>query len=335
MLAPVLTELIERLGIELSLRTESAIDPLGIVNPSPAAPPALARIFIDATRDDVALVYTVDSKWERVLLRRVPLERGLDEVAREELAHIVESAIEALAAGGQIGITRAEASAALGLEPAPNAAPTIAQSETSTKQAPPLTSIPQPAKLPDGPGPRSGPLELRVGLGWGFTLWTPELPLHGPELRVDLSAGRSRLSWGGVITAQYRLRRELRAEPVGVASEGLALRLLARARYRTEPRLGIVAEAGGGFDYERFEPISSGKGDVSLGAAGSRTSAILAARLGVEGRLWGHAWLNVVGGAELDIAPDDYVLLHAGQFVTVAEPLRVRPAFSASLLWPL
>ena len=338
LLAPVLSELVERLSLELSLRTVDAIDPFSIVNPASAPAPALARVFIDAKRGDLALLYLVDAPWQRVLVRRVPLAHGLDEVAREELAHIVESSVQAMAAGGQIGITRAEASTDLGV-------PIVRNEPTVTPEvgvgAKPVANAAQPlppdvAKLPDQARALSRPrkLELRVGAGWGFASWTPDLPVHGPELRLDLSAGR-RLSWGGALSAQYRLRRELRAEPAGVASEGLGLRLLARMRYRSEPRLGFVAEAGGGLDYEHFEPISGNTPAVHLDERASRASLVLASKLGIEALLFGRTWLSLTCGAELDLAPDDYVVVHAGRIVPVAEPLRLRPTFSALLLLPL
>jgi hypothetical protein len=338
LLAPVLSELIERLGLVLALHTVHAIEPFDVLNPKPRQAQALARVFVDAQRRDVALLYLVDAAWQRVLVRRISLAHGLDEVAREELAHIVESSVQALAVGGQIGVTRAEASADLGLPIVPNGAVVTPAPEPTAKPPPNEALPPQPrVATTSAREPRARALtalELRIGAGWGFASWTPQTPVHGPELQLDLSAGQ-RLSWGGALSAQYRLRRELHAEPIGVATRGVGLRLLGRMRYRSEPRLGFVAQAGGGLDYERFEPISGNTPDVTLDASASRTSFILASQLGIEAHLFGRAWLSLMCGAELDLAPDDYVVVHGTGIVPIAEPLRLRPTFSALLLLPL
>ena len=60
-------------------------------------------------------MYLADGRWERVLVRRVPAPREFDEVEREQLAHIVESSVDALLSGATIGLTLREVSRSLRL----------------------------------------------------------------------------------------------------------------------------------------------------------------------------------------------------------------------------
>ena len=142
LLAPVIVDPLQRLGIGVSLQQTTVIDPAIVLTPQRGGHAPLARVFIDATRLDVAIVYLVDATWERILVRRLLLERGLDEVAREELAHIVEASVLALRAGGRIGVTREEASRALGVDAKVAAEPVTTRVQTVEK--PLLPSLPAP-----------------------------------------------------------------------------------------------------------------------------------------------------------------------------------------------
>jgi hypothetical protein len=325
-LSPVLTELLGRLPVALELKREATIEVARVLTPPESPPPALARVFIDVTGRDVAIVYLVDAAWQRLLVRRLPLEHGLDEVAREQVAHVVESAIQSLAAGGVLGVTRAEASAELGVvEPSRVTAP---RDERRTAPVPTRALAP-PA--PKSPPPRVNAWDARVGVGWGLAPWTPQTLLQGPELRVRLGWGRGRLSWGGGVSGRYLLEREVRSALAGMVIEGVGVRALGHARYALEPGFAVLASLGLGFDRETFRPLPGDASTVLLGAGGARTSGIVATSLGMEARIAGPIWLGADAGVELEVAPDDYVVGRGSGFVAIAEPLRLRPNFSAQL----
>ena len=70
--------------------------------------------------EPAAVVYLVDGSWDRVLVRTVPLDEGLDEVARQELAEILAAGVEGILAGAAPGRPREEVRRDLGIEvPAP------------------------------------------------------------------------------------------------------------------------------------------------------------------------------------------------------------------------
>lgn len=332
-LTPVLLELLRRLPVELTLTRAESIDVAQVVTPPQAEPsPALARVFIDARGRDAATVYLVDASWERVLVRRLPLERGLDEVAREQVAHVVESAVATLVAGGVIGVSRVEATAQLGVttELPPPVEPVQPPSPPSRSPPPPLsaTQTNPPSTAPRAP---ERVIQARTSVGWVLSPWTPQTLSQGPELRLGVDVGRGRFTWGGVVSGRYSLSREVRSTVVGMRIEGAGLRAMARARYSLESSFAVLAASGFGFDRETFRPTPGESPNVVLQAGGARTAGLLASSLGMEVRVAGPLWLGAEAGVELDLAPDDYVVRFGSGFVAIAEPLQVRPTFSTLL----
>jgi len=103
----VVHELLDRLHVLTCTRRAASVEPAEILERPESPPPAIARVWIARTSEGVRL-YLVDSGWDRVLVRHVEQTGPLDEVAREELAHIVQSAVEALLSGATIGVARPE-----------------------------------------------------------------------------------------------------------------------------------------------------------------------------------------------------------------------------------
>ena len=92
------------------------------------APCALACLWIDlgVAKPTRALVYISATASEQVVIRSLPLPAGVDEVAREEVAHIVASSVEALQAGRPLPVATNAADAPLAKAvraPAPPVAP--------------------------------------------------------------------------------------------------------------------------------------------------------------------------------------------------------------------
>src|SRR5882672_9613648 len=86
-LARVVSELLHRLRVEEHIVSARGLDPRDVITPHPASQPAVARIWVELASAERATVYVVDGKQERILIRHVPLAHGLDEIAREEIAH--------------------------------------------------------------------------------------------------------------------------------------------------------------------------------------------------------------------------------------------------------
>lgn len=211
---PAIRELLARLPIEVHWDRPSLLDPREVVTPRPAASPAVARVWVDVSSPTRVTLYVVDSRWERVLIRHVPLQGPLGEITREEIAHIVESAVEALLAGGQIGIAREEARRSLGLAPRP---PLVARPEAPAAPAAAdrvLLSLGYEARLwstANGVALLHGPEAALVVRGRGAFLaasgafWFPQT-VDGPFLSLRMSGGAARISAGLETDGAWSLR---------------------------------------------------------------------------------------------------------------------------------
>lgn len=263
---------------------------------------ALAHAYVDL-REAPLLVYIGDRGRQRVLIRRVTLPTSFDEAAREEIGVIVASAVDALCAGGTIGIVRAE----VALDPPPPPAPAPV----------PVASSTTPVAPPRPPAARrwSGGLLAR----YRMLAWAPLRLQHTLELGGVLRRRVGRVDpqlalWVGAIT------------PTVVTSASNADRI-AGASLRAD--LGAVIQLA-----SRWSPLVAAGGGVDLlRGAGGRWLAVpmIQASLGVRaapGRgllleLQGHMAIDLVDTRILDIS-DGRVLL---------DPWRVRPGISLTFGW--
>jgi hypothetical protein len=324
----VLRELMARLPVDLEFAVVARVDPAEVVTPPPDRPPRLARVWVDASRTDVAVVYLADSEWERILVRRVALSGTFDEVSREQIAHIVEGSVEALRAGARIGIEREAARVELGVQPAPKPA---------AKAAPPPqpeTPVAKPAQMPPPNG--AARARLRVALGYGALLFTPSEILHGPLGRADLDFGDPTWRYGGALDVQYRLPIRTAADPIGLSYESFGVRAAATLRRRLDRLTALGLELGGGFDYERIASRGlRGTGALVLTPAESRVSPALRAGVGVDLALFGSTVLSVLGVLDFALAPRDFVAQTGGATEVVLSPLSVRPGAFLAIGTPL
>jgi hypothetical protein len=98
-----------RLGLSLRWQQSSAIDVREIVAQRTLVRGVVARVWLDLTDRERAVLFISNAGQDRLLVRVVPARGGYGELTQESLATIVESAVDALLAGGQIGVERAAA----------------------------------------------------------------------------------------------------------------------------------------------------------------------------------------------------------------------------------
>jgi len=96
-----LEDLLSRRGLAARYRQLATIDRDEVLRPPAEAPCALACIWIDlgVAKPTRAFVYLSPTASAQVVIRSLPLPSGVDEVAREEVAQIVATSVEALRAG--------------------------------------------------------------------------------------------------------------------------------------------------------------------------------------------------------------------------------------------
>jgi hypothetical protein len=96
-----LEDLLARRGLAARYRRVAAVDRADVLRPASEAPCALACIWIDlgVEKPARAVVFISATASAEVVIRSLPLPGGVDEVAREEVAHIVAMSVEALQEG--------------------------------------------------------------------------------------------------------------------------------------------------------------------------------------------------------------------------------------------
>jgi hypothetical protein len=342
-IAEVVGELLRR--FELTLRTArvAALDVAAVVTPDPEAEAAVGRVWIDLAAPPTehgapqAAIYVADGSWERIRIRRILLPGCVDEVAREEVAHMVASDIEAILSGRPLERSREEARSELGLEvgePTPEPSPL----PEPLPIGPPGVAPREPTPLPLEPERPS--LALELGLGWELTGFADQAAVsHGPTLAFGMAFPQSRLRPAMWLTMGYRLPLEIAASPFGARLDQGVFRLLMSIDVPLVPRLQLTVLLGGGIDVvwttPRLAEGATGRAELpSVAYVG-----ILRAGLGLRVNLGGSFALLATVGCDVDGQHRTYVALLDGTKRIVLEPWPVRPlallTFSFDLLDPL
>jgi hypothetical protein len=173
-----------RLNVTTRWQDRARIDARDVLADKGVEAGVLARVWLDLSDPKRAVLYIANATHDRFLVRVVPASDGYGELTQESITTIVESVIDALIAGGQIGVNREEATRSIErdvgvpVEPAPP--PVSPPLPEPSEPAPPhdrgSTSLSKPWSAVDlsyrmdavsnGPSLRHGP---QVSLSWtGF-----------------------------------------------------------------------------------------------------------------------------------------------------------------------
>lgn len=290
-------ETLEPLDIELSLIEVDALDIMEVLRPAQVGEDgALAHIFVTAEQSPE--LFVVDSTWERILVRRLPAPDGMDEVLREEIAFITGSSVEALLAGGSIGISTQAFREQQGAEssPAPVQAPPT-EVEPPGEPEPAIEGEAEPeteASVVVAPAPEARPgIESAIGAAYAMRAFRHDLPpVHsariGFKLRSEAPLGIGGGAWFGVgvppVVEIGALQNDLL-----FASGQFFVGLEAAAR---RPAIRWVGELGAGGDLAFIRPraVSGAGPEVQPGPRRTQLLATASAR----------------GGLALYLGPDDH-----------------------------
>jgi hypothetical protein len=300
----VVRDLLVRLGASVDVSSADAVDSSVVLDKPLTFAPALARVWIDLRRDDRATIYLVDGTWDRVLIRRVERDPAHVEVCREEIGHILETAIEAMLAGGKIGVERTV------LAPPPIV---------------PRASPPPPRERPREMAPRapsSSTPVFHAGLTSETGAFANDVFTQAFGVWASLETARNAPACaGGWLTLAYRFPVRETALPVGVELQGLEARLVARLASRVGAHVRLETGAGVGVDVMDASPIATRAG-AALAPASADTSFIVRVIAGV--RLWDV--LGVFVSADVDATRHDFTFTENGSRVVALSPYAVRPA---------
>jgi len=310
----VVRELLERQPVTVCTEPDTDVARNDLINGPPAAPPpAVARVFIALRARHIGL-YVVDGPWDRVLERQVVLSRGaIDEVAREEIGHIVLTSVEALLQGRPIGRAREELAAA---------APPPSRAAAAASRAPPSprTSARRP--------PRRGAREIRrFALGPRYRVRASGLPV-AHELGVALSwrATDWRLAPLIALRAEYVLGRVLRAPEVAVSVYELRAGVEAGARMDLARGWGAELLAGVAVQTTFVDPQAVEGSAFSPRGESSVTRAAATASLAAHWTIAPMFSLALGLDAVIDVVDVTYAVHAPTEDRTVADPWSVRPS---------
>jgi len=315
--------------VRLSWAFRSSIEPRKVLAQETSGEAVLARIWLDVRSTDRAILYVVDTRGERFLVRVLPVSGDYDEVTRESLGNILESAIDVLLLGGEIGLTRESATAQVQRElgsledPAPAPTP-VAAATSSPAPAPADRAAEREAPLPE-PADSDVLVITGVSIGAGVdTLSGNDAWRIAPQASVYFfGASAASLAGFGWFSAGYHLPSTWSAAEAGVDLHGPALHLLGGVRGRVARSVWRAA-LGVGAELTHVEPKSFDD-EASPVAAFWIGAPLVSARVAFEPYLAERWFLSLVLGADLDLAGHHFDIAEGGTRTPLLEPWRVRP----------
>jgi hypothetical protein len=303
-----LEDLLARRGLAARYRRLAAVDRDEVLRPAAEAPCALACIWVDlgVAKAGRAFVYISATASEQVVIRSLPLPGGVDEVAREEVSHIVATSVEALQAGRPLPVAASSADVAL-VKAARTPAPTPARAET----------------------PR--PLWLAAGLGAGVAHeGAGQLAL--PMASVSLLVGSESRRWEPALwLAVGAFSSDAGGDPVALRFHGGELAALAAigtggadagTSRRVVARLGL----GPGVELRAVTPTAAaGMPGVMLDASRVDPTFFVRAAARLEVRVYGPVGIFVAAACDARVVSHRYMLDRDGIPQAVFQPDFLRP----------
>jgi hypothetical protein len=303
-------ELLSRRGIAARYRLTARVARDEVLRPAALAPCALACLWVDlgVSVPGRAFVYISATTSEQVVIRSVPLPGGVDEVAREEVSHIVATSVEALQAGRPL--------------PAPSKAPDQA-TETVPKleRSPPPAPTVAPVASPDASW-------VLAGLGAGVARETAsELAL--PTVSLSVLVGREHQPLAPALwLAAAAFASDATREQVTLRSRAGELAALVAlgtsARRRTVARFGV----GPGVEVREVTPaLARATSDAQLEAARVDPALFVRVAARLEVRLAARVGLFATAACDARLVSHRYdVVDHDGVREASFQPERLRPS---------
>jgi hypothetical protein len=300
---------IGRTGAHLEVRTTPALEVSSLLRLETSA--AIARIWIHALEGDRFWILLSDRSGQRLLVRRVTGGGSRDEVAREEICQIVESAVESLLGGGELGVSRAEAARRLGVPEAP----------------------PPPPRAAPAPPTRKIALTRSAGLAIGYhaTAWSASHPLHGPFLGIHVRQDHDRFGLGLALTVEPRFAETVPGDVVQLKVSSVGARLVPRLAVHLGRGARLHLGLGGGFDAIDSAPLRVPGSRARPDPAEAYVSAVFRGEFGLDVRPFDRASVSTVVALDVDTTHNVYFLVSDGRRREVFAPFRVHPVIAIAL----
>jgi hypothetical protein len=306
-------ELLRDLSVEIRWTRAQSIDPREVLSRRAADVGLVARVWVDLSDPLGARLFVANATSDHFLVRIVPASKGDEDkkVESEAVAQIVSSAVEALLAGGKIGVTREVA---------------VRQVEGKLGVGPRLAEPPPAEPGPPADGTVPGRFSGEVGAFFAFRgLGAGPVVGLEPGLIGTLAAPRRWLLRPILILAlQYDAPRDWQTDTVGVRLEGGGGSVQAGLRTQLAKRVSLQASVGLGPEGMHVEPLANA--GFSPKPPFWLVAAILTARIGVEVALSGPLSLFAMTGCDVDMSGVQFNVADGGTLTSnVVVPWRVWP----------
>jgi hypothetical protein len=304
-----LTESLSFIGVTAQFERAPSVDPRMVSEPHPPQAALFAHVWIDAAADHDVTLYITDAATERVFVRRMGLDHGLDKVAVEGLAFVAQSSLEALLAGKTIGMTRDDYEHSLEVaapKPAPAPRPTL---------LPPNDAGLHDARLSN----------WQVSAGYELQAWDGSTMRHAATVGVEYERKKFRFAIDlfGTLPIHFHSGESGAILISSGARLGVSRPLALSHQLRLVPGLGFAIEL------THIRPELSSPA-ASPAAASFAFDPTIRAVLGIE-RSWGRWSLRGILGLDFVTRPVHYVVTLPADTEVVRTPWRERP-FGAIVL---
>jgi hypothetical protein len=314
-LGAVLSELLLRQGVQPQFLAQPRFSARALLDVDTAD--ARVWVFVALDGPQRARLFFRGPFGQRFMLRELALRAGLDEVGRELIARVVESATAALRHSHE-GLSRAQAEADLARselpEPEPQPVPASAPTAVPADRDEPALERAQPPQRAWLIGVRALAQSHGADLGvrYGLGLEAGWLALHGGVARLRVRA-----------LIEPSLGQAIDDEAVAATVTSWPLRLGLDLGAASGVH-GVWLGASAGVDWVRVAPDRAR--DAALSLTEPDAELMFAARAELRYELALHAWL-LSAALPLDVAfaRKHYDVIAGGAPTKVATPWRVRP----------
>ena len=323
-LKALLNELLERRGVRARIAEQEEFGREQLLNAGRSN--GVSVFVVPGVEGNVRLYFRAPDG-ERFLRRSVQLRAGFDEVGRELVGQVVETAVASLLHSGD-GLTREQAQLALRDDESSTPAAEPAEAVAATSKAPPPPA--GRASTPKKNGRTTVALEGWLALRYGAVALGTELGVaHGPGAELGLALRRSYLLRGRVI-----FERDF---PQSFGTSRIAAELLrTRLRFALDAGLELTARQsllvslGVGQDRVIVTPTAPTGSLVAPAPVFPNHAPVARAELRYEARL-GYFRVAAAWGADISLVKTHYDIEHAMERESVVKPWSVRPSASLAL----
>lgn len=312
-------ELLGRLTLVTESRIVSSLDVESSSFRSTARPSLLARVGIDMRSRDVVQVAVVDGRTGNITMRRSLKREGSPAVIREEIAHVVQAALDPLILAERDRIESASP------PPPPPPAPIPVAEAPAPAPAPPTEAPPARDVVATPASSSASSIGLDLSAFAGAGTWASGagvVPRAGGGVAL---ASRRGLRPAVALSGHYVFPFDT-GDPIASAHVTAgSIRALGGIEIYGTTSFALDVAAGGGVDIVGVEPRTNALPEDRLGASTTRVHPIGSAAVTGHLPLGTEVALSLLVGLDVDLASRQWVVETGGGRSDVFAPSRLRP----------